>query len=122
MRLLSDLMKGKYVVLKDRERVAEIDKSWKSYTCFSTDDFKKMFVTESRLDIQYLRFSLARVMMTSLISNAGKRSSLMATSTPDYQSAHRTLSQRDANEFMIVNHESRRTVLRISVEHGTNST
>jgi len=88
MHLLIDLMKGKYVALKDRERVAEIDKSWKSYTCFSAD-YLNMFVTESLIDIQYLRFSLARVMMTSLISNAGKRSSLMATSTPDYQSAHR---------------------------------
>jgi len=39
MHLLSDLMKGKYVALEKnrwrQDRVAEIVKSWKSYTCFS---------------------------------------------------------------------------------------
>jgi len=41
MHLLSDLMKGKYAAPKrtaeDRKKVAEIVKSWKSYTCFSAD-------------------------------------------------------------------------------------
>jgi len=41
MHLLSDLMKGKYVALEKnsrrQERVAEIVKNWKSYTCFSAD-------------------------------------------------------------------------------------
>jgi len=44
MHLLSDLMKRKNVALKSwkQERVAEIEKSWKSYTCFSADYLKKM--------------------------------------------------------------------------------
>jgi len=40
MHLLSNLMKGKYVALKRtarQERVAEVVRSWKSYTCFSAD-------------------------------------------------------------------------------------
>jgi len=45
MYLLSDLMEGKYVALKrtaeDRERVAEIVNSWKSYTCISADYLSK---------------------------------------------------------------------------------
>jgi len=43
MHLLSDLMNGKYVALKSRrqERVADIEKSWKSYTCLSADYRKK---------------------------------------------------------------------------------
>jgi len=44
MHLLSDLMKGKYMALENSRRqggVAEIEKSWKSYTCFSGDYLKK---------------------------------------------------------------------------------
>jgi len=41
MHLLSDLMTGKRVALngtaEDKQRVAEIVKSWKLYTCFSAD-------------------------------------------------------------------------------------
>jgi len=45
MNLLSDLMKGKYIWHSKEqpktERVAEIVKSWKSYTCFSADYLNK---------------------------------------------------------------------------------
>ena len=45
MHLLSDLMKEKHVALKKnsrrQERMAEIENSWKSYTCFSAECLKK---------------------------------------------------------------------------------
>jgi len=50
MHLLRDEMKGKYVALKRtaEDRMTEIDKSWKSYTCFSADYSKKTIKEKSK--------------------------------------------------------------------------